>query len=72
MVVISFQIPVISNALGGILVGLVTSYAGGVRKVTSGEFGGNIFLAPDACQYIIFALNKTLGVLNLVYMVAGF
>jgi len=29
----SFQIPVISNALGGILVGLVTSYAGGVRKV---------------------------------------
>ncbi|OIW00407.1 hypothetical protein TanjilG_05757 [Lupinus angustifolius] len=25
-------IPVISNALGGILVGLVTSYAGGVRK----------------------------------------
>jgi hypothetical protein len=28
-----FQIPVVANALGGILVGLVTSYAGGVRKV---------------------------------------
>ena len=28
------QIPVIFNALGGILVGLVTSYAGGVRKVS--------------------------------------
>lgn len=27
------QVPVISNALGGILVGLVTSHAGGVRKV---------------------------------------
>ncbi|KAF3500403.1 hypothetical protein F2Q69_00040186 [Brassica cretica] len=25
-------VPVISNALGGILVGLVTSHAGGVRK----------------------------------------
>jgi hypothetical protein len=30
-----FQIPVVANALGGILVGLVTSYAGGVRKVGS-------------------------------------
>ena len=29
------QVPVISNALGGILVGLVTSHAGGVRKVKS-------------------------------------
>lgn len=29
-----FQIPVILNAVGGILVGLVTSYAGGVRKVS--------------------------------------
>ena len=28
-----FQIPVLANALGGILVGLVTSHAGGVRKV---------------------------------------
>lgn len=27
------QIPVMINALGGILVGLVTSHAGGVRKV---------------------------------------
>jgi hypothetical protein len=30
-----FQIPVVANALGGILVGLVTSYAGGVRKVNA-------------------------------------
>lgn len=29
-----FQIPVIFNAIGGILVGLVTSYAGGVRKAS--------------------------------------
>lgn len=29
-----FQIPVVANALGGILVGLVTSLAGGVRKVS--------------------------------------
>lgn len=29
-----FQIPVMSNALGGILVGLVTSYAGGVKKAS--------------------------------------
>lgn len=29
-----FQIPIMFNAVGGILVGLVTSYAGGVRKVT--------------------------------------
>ncbi|RVX23828.1 CMP-sialic acid transporter 5 [Vitis vinifera] len=28
-------IPVIFNAVGGILVGLVTSYAGGVRKASS-------------------------------------
>lgn len=28
------QIPVVANALGGILVGLVTTYAGGVRKVS--------------------------------------
>lgn len=27
------QIPVVLNAVGGILVGLVTTYAGGVRKV---------------------------------------
>lgn len=30
---ILFQIPIMFNAVGGILVGLVTSYAGGVRKV---------------------------------------
>lgn len=29
-----FQVPVVANALGGILVGLVTSYAGGVRKAS--------------------------------------
>lgn len=29
-----FQIPVMSNALGGILVGLVTTHAGGVRKAS--------------------------------------
>lgn len=28
------QIPVILNAVGGILVGLLTTYAGGVRKVS--------------------------------------
>lgn len=32
--VILFQIPVLFNALGGILVGLVTSRAGGVRKAS--------------------------------------
>ncbi|XP_011014345.1 PREDICTED: CMP-sialic acid transporter 5-like [Populus euphratica] len=32
VVFLLFQIPVVANALGGILVGLVTSYAGGVRK----------------------------------------
>lgn len=32
--VVLFQIPVIFNALGGILVGLVTSRAGGVRKAS--------------------------------------
>lgn len=29
-----FQVPVILNAVGGILVGLVTAYAGGVRKAS--------------------------------------
>lgn len=29
-----FQIPVMFNALGGILVGLVTTHAGGVRKAS--------------------------------------
>lgn len=33
-----FQVPVISNAVGGILVGLVTAYAGGVRKASSPNF----------------------------------
>ena len=28
------QVPIVANALGGILVGLVTTYAGGVRKVS--------------------------------------
>lgn len=28
------QLPTISNAVGGILVGLVTAHAGGVRKVS--------------------------------------
>lgn len=32
-----FQIPVVLNAVGGILVGLITSYAGGVRKVSATE-----------------------------------
>ncbi|KAL2493645.1 Uncharacterized protein Fot_37402 [Forsythia ovata] len=31
---VSFEIPVILNAIGGILVGLVTTYAGGVRKIS--------------------------------------
>lgn len=35
---ILFQIPIMFNAVGGILVGLVTSYAGGVRKVTMTDF----------------------------------
>lgn len=34
--VLLLQIPVVLNAIGGILVGLVTSYAGGVRKVSFG------------------------------------
>ena len=28
------QVPVLMNAVGGILVGLVTTYAGGVRKAS--------------------------------------
>lgn len=32
--VLLLQIPVVLNAVGGILVGLVTSYAGGVRKAS--------------------------------------
>ena len=29
------QIPVLMNAVGGILVGLVTSYAGGIKKASA-------------------------------------
>lgn len=29
------QVPVLMNAVGGILVGLVTTYAGGVRKASA-------------------------------------
>ena len=31
-------LPILANAIGGILVGLVTSYAGGVRKASSAIF----------------------------------
>ena len=30
----STQVPVVTNSLGGILVGLVTKYSGGVKKVS--------------------------------------
>lgn len=30
----SYQIPVVMNAVGGILVGLVTAHAGGVKKAS--------------------------------------
>ncbi|KAL2504040.1 hypothetical protein Adt_19661 [Abeliophyllum distichum] len=31
---VPYPIPVILNAIGGILVGMVTTYAGGVRKIS--------------------------------------
>lgn len=39
--ILLFQIPVILNAVGGILVGLLTTYAGGVRKVSSNPIKEN-------------------------------
>lgn len=61
------QVPVISNALGGILVGLVTSHAGGVRKVIKEKEKKThpyTIKAPAAkaeiCVYIVFCLSRDL------------
>ncbi|KAB1210252.1 CMP-sialic acid transporter 5 [Morella rubra] len=47
-------IPVISNALGGILVGLITSHAGGVRKASVIPFSINGFVIVSALLVTAF------------------